>query len=214
LLEQADGGTLFIDEIGEFPLDVQPMLLGAIERRSVRRIGDGTPRPCDVRFIAATNRNLAEEVRRGRFREDLYYRLAVARVHLPPLRERKEDILVLADQFAAEAGISLTPEVRALLLSYPWPGNVRELRNSMARLAIDPDALAAGAGPAEGATDDPVLRPLHDARRQATEQFERDYLERLWQHVGRDLRRAVEIAGTSRQHLGRLLARYGLRPFS
>src|SRR6185503_5768701 len=100
----ADGGTLFLDEIGELPLDLQPAFLRLLESRSVRRVGGARDLPCDVRFVTATNRNLAEEVREGRFRADLFHRLAVARVRLPPLAERPEDIRVLAELFAAELG--------------------------------------------------------------------------------------------------------------
>ncbi len=135
--EAADGGTLFLDEIGELPIDLQPKLLRALERREVRRIGQNTPRNVDVRIVAATNRTLAREVERGAFREDLFYRLDVVRVELPPLRERAEDIPLLVEHFAKQlarpgAHALERAQVRAFQ-EQAWPGNVRELRNAVAR---------------------------------------------------------------------------------
>src|SRR5262249_50753581 len=121
--EAADGGTLFLDEVGELPLDLQPKLLRALENREVRRIGSNRRLAIDVRGIAATNRSLATEVERGRFREDLYYRLAVVRIALPPLRERPDDIPLLARHFAK--GHELPPHVVDELRTRAWPGNVR-----------------------------------------------------------------------------------------
>ena len=215
LLEQADGGTLFFDEIGELPLELQPALLRLIETRSVRRLGGNQEVTCDVRFVAATNRNLAEEVREGRFRADLYHRLAVARVRLPPLAERPEDIAVLAAAFAAEQGVALTREIVSLLTAHDWPGNVRELKNSVARLAVadhpfHPDervaAHTAGWRPPAG-----DLPPLADARRRAQDDFERAYLEETLRLSDGNVTRAAELAGVSRQQMTRLLARHGLR---
>ncbi|MEM9489092.1 MAG: sigma-54 dependent transcriptional regulator, partial [Myxococcota bacterium] len=135
--EQADGGTLFLDELGELPIDLQPKLLRAIERKQVRRVGGNTVISADVRIIAATNRDLAQEVGRGQFREDLFYRLAVASIHLPPLRQRKEDIVPLIDHFLAitpgGAKIKLRQRTIDLMRKHDWPGNVRELRNMVER---------------------------------------------------------------------------------
>jgi DNA-binding NtrC family response regulator len=214
LFEQAQGGTLFLDEVGELPIEVQPALLGAIERKRSRRIGGKQDIDHDVRIVAATHRNLKEEVRRGRFREDLYFRLAVARVRLPPLRERREDIVVLAESFAEECNVSLSAEARMLLASYDWPGNIRELRNVIMRMALAPSA-SLELTPEIAST--PLLhagriRPLQEARRIASEQFEREYLQLLWRQSGGDLSRAAELAEKARQHLGRLLAKHGIRP--
>src|SRR5207248_2081811 len=130
--EQAGGGSIFIDELGELELDAQPRLLRAIERRQVKPVGASIYKDVDVRPITATNRDLSAEVKAGRFREDLYHRLAVVRVLLPPLRERKEDIPVLTEAFlGTRAG--LPAETLALLMEYDWPGNVRELRNVIDR---------------------------------------------------------------------------------
>ena len=141
--QQADGGTLFLDEIGEIPLALQPKLLRALESGDVERIGGRGPERVDVRIVAATNRNLEAEVAASRFRPDLYYRLAVVPVRLPPLRERREDIVPLATRFLEAActrnrvrAKRLAPDAGEVLLRHPWPGNIRELRNAMERVAI------------------------------------------------------------------------------
>lgn len=134
--ERANGGTLFIDEAGELPLDLQTRLLRVLESRHVRRVGGAHDRPVDVRIIAATNRELETEVAAGRFRADLYFRLAAAVVRLPPLRERREDIPLLARQLLKDLGrpeIAVPPETVQLLEDHCWPGNVRELKNTLAR---------------------------------------------------------------------------------
>jgi DNA-binding NtrC family response regulator len=144
LFEQADGGTLFLDELGEMPIDLQPKLLRVLEQREVRRVGSGKAQKVDVRIIAATNRNLEDEVRAGRFRQDLFYRLSVVRLHLPSLRDRADDIPLLVQHFLEHGGYNRAgggpPKVRgvsrealAALQQYPWPGNVRELVNVVER---------------------------------------------------------------------------------
>src|SRR5262249_12472765 len=135
--EQAHGGTLFLDEIGELPLELQPKLLRALERFEGRRIGANAVRRVDVRIVAPPNRNLEEEVTARRFREDLYYRLAVIRVYLPPLRQRPDDIPLLVDHFVTELSrrggrAPLPPGTKEALGARAWPGNVRELRNAVA----------------------------------------------------------------------------------
>src|SRR5690349_5305329 len=137
LFEQADGGTLFLDELGELPLDLQPKLLRALEQREVRRVGSSKPIKVDVRIIAATNRNLEDEVRAGRFRQDLFYRLSVVRLHLPALRERADDIPLLVRHFLRSQSYNrgadgtqrvtgVSPPAMDALTAYRWPGNVRE----------------------------------------------------------------------------------------
>ncbi|MFW6051947.1 MAG: sigma 54-interacting transcriptional regulator [Myxococcota bacterium] len=133
--ERADGGTLFLDEVGEMPLDLQPRLLRALESRGVRRVGGRVVRGVDVRVVAATNRDLREEVAAGRFRQDLYFRLGAALVPVPPLRERHEDLALLVRSLLDELGhprVRPTPETLSVLRSHAWPGNVRELRNVLA----------------------------------------------------------------------------------
>ncbi len=143
LFEQADGGTLFLDELGELPLDLQPKLLRALEQREVRRVGSAKASKVDVRIIAATNRNLEDEVRAGRFRQDLFYRLSVVRLHLPSLRHRADDVPLLVQHFLDHGAFNrkanaphvrgATREAMTVLQAYPWPGNVRELVNVVER---------------------------------------------------------------------------------
>ncbi len=135
----ADGGTLFLDEVGELPLELQPKLLRALQEKSVERVGGTELQKLDVRVVAATNADLEEAIATGTFRDDLYYRLAVIPLHLPPLRERREDIPLLIRHFTAKHGgaaVTFAPEALALLQEYPWPGNVRELENTVERLLI------------------------------------------------------------------------------
>lgn len=163
LLELANGGTLFIDELGELPLDLQPKLLRAIEARQIRRLGASEWQPFDARIIAATHRNLRAKAAEGSFREDLYYRLAVVEVHAPSLRERMDDIEVLVERFLTArdppcALSDLPPNTVSLLQAYDWPGNVRELRNVVARMVLFPELIAELIGPlAQSST--PAPRP-------------------------------------------------------
>jgi len=151
LFEIADGGTLFLDEITETPVSLQSKLLRALQEGEVRPVGATSPKHVNVRIVAATNRNLEEEVKRGRFREDLYYRLKVFPIRLPPLRERREDIPLLAAHFlqryAEEIGKHVggfSQQAMELMVGYDWPGNVRELQNEVQRIVIqlDPGAFA------------------------------------------------------------------------
>lgn len=204
-LSEAEGGTIFLDEIGELPLELQPLLLRALEAKETRRVGGSQTFRHNVRVVAATNRNLREEVRAGRFREDLLYRLAVASVKLPPLRERREDIPRLAQHFANDEGATLTPELMALFIAHEWPGNVRELRHMVSRAAIssDPEFVA------PQIEKDP--KPLPEARRLATEDFERSYVEQVLARASGNVTQAAKFAGVSRQMLTRLLSKHGIR---
>ncbi len=176
LFEMAHGGTLFLDELGELPLDLQPKLLRALEQREIRRVGGNRPIKVDVRIVAATNRNLEEEVKRGRFRQDLFYRLSVVRVFLPPLRDRPEDIPHLVKHFLAEGGYNRRheggPKVTGvargamdLLTAYRWPGNVRELLNTIERAVsfAENDLIEAGDLPESVRGELPHLRSGNDA---------------------------------------------------
>jgi DNA-binding NtrC family response regulator len=147
LVERAQGGTLFLDEIGDMDVQLQAKLLRVLEERSIRRVGGLEQIPVDVRILAATNQNLEDRLRAGRFREDLYYRLKIISIPLPPLRDRKGDVLPLAQHFIQEANRKFhknvqgfTREAESLLLDYPWPGNVRELKNTIERVLILEDA--------------------------------------------------------------------------
>ena len=214
--DSADGGTLFLDEIGELPLDMQPMLLRALETGEVRALGADDAQHVKVRIVAATNRDLEAEVREGRFRADLFYRLAVARLHVPPLRERVEDIAMLAEAFAREASIDALPDdVREELKSRAWPGNVRELRNAVqayAALGVLPRPTRSKA-----ATLALALRELADPRAPYAElkdklvdSFTATYLEVLMEAAGGNQTAAAKISGIDRGHLGKLLAKHRL----
>jgi transcriptional regulator with GAF, ATPase, and Fis domain len=216
--EQADGGTLFLDEIGELPLDLQPKLLRALERREIRRVGGNQSRRVDVRIIAATNRSLVREVERGRFREDLYYRLAVIAVKLPPLRERAEDIPPLIEQFLRELGARPAPPAHLLtaLAHQSFPGNVRELKNAVARLVSlaggqPGEGPAPAVAPSTAESFDPGV-PLRVAKERMIDAFERTYLEAALARTGGNISRAAELAGVSRKFVQRAVREHGLKP--
>jgi DNA-binding NtrC family response regulator len=213
--EAASGGTLFIDEIGELELAAQPVLLRAIEQRQVKRVGATQYHTVDVRVIAATNRDLAEEVRAGRFRADLYHRLAVAQIELPPLRERKEDLSELVAAMLAGTGVSVSPATIALLAEYDWPGNVRELRNVIERAlsvrgaarTIEPGML--GLEIADGAVAEP--QTFFAARERLLASWERAYLEQLLKATDGNVSEAARRSGVARIHLYRLLKKYEIK---
>jgi transcriptional regulator with PAS, ATPase and Fis domain len=224
VFEEAAGGTVFLDEIGELPMQVQPKLLRAIEQRAIRRVGSNVEQRVDVRIIAATNRSLAQCVNEGTFREDLYYRLAVIEVTIPPLRGRREDIATLARHFYARLGGrgALSPEFLAMLAARSWPGNVRELRNFIERsvsLGLVDDGVAhpAEPPPAQGIPADALERlvplhvPLKDARQAWTESFETVYVRGMLRKTGGNLTRAAELAGVNRRFMQRIVSRLASR---
>jgi transcriptional regulator with PAS, ATPase and Fis domain len=215
--EAAHGGTLLLDEIGELALDLQPKLLRAIERREIQRIG-GTQRiSVDVRIIAATNRNLKAEVNARRFRSDLYFRLAVLVVSLPPLRDRAPDLPLLVDAIlddlrpgdSVRASALRSGELLPELLRHSWPGNVRELRNYIEACLVRQDLAGAPVATEEPAID--VAQPLRVIRERWVRHVERRYLEQLLVIHGNNVSAAARAAGIDRVHLHRLLARVGLR---
>lgn len=223
LFEQADKGTLFLDEVGETPLDMQKKLLRVLEESEVRRVGGKAAVPVDVRIVSATNRDLAGMLADGRFREDLYYRLAGVVIHLPPLRERREDLPLLVARFLAEAAAEIavgTPPSRVdpaaldLLLAYDWPGNVRELRNEVRRIA----ALHPGADvrPEHLSPRISAYRAPDPARmagktlRDLVEDLERRVLRTTLTRLGWNKSRAAEELGLSRLGLRKKLERYQL----
>jgi len=212
VFELAQGGTLLIDEIGDLDLALQPKLLRALESREVRRVGGDRWLPADVRVIAATRRNLDLEVQAGRFRDDLFHRLAVARIELPPLRDREGDVELLARQFWRELGgdVRQLPEgVLARWRSGEWPGNVRELRNAVARLhALGEEARTGEAAPkAAGTLESALSLPFIQARDRVLAEFERRYVERLLEQHGGDVAKAAAASGIGRRYFQKLKAR-------
>lgn len=214
--EEADGGTLFLDEIGELPLEMQPKMLRALEARAVRRLGESGYRNVDVRFIAATHRDLAQQVNERGFREDLFFRLAVLPVHVPPLRERLEDIPLLAQRLAPEAAKSLSPQSMEALMSRRWPGNVRELKNTLTRVeALGEKGLASFPSPAQ-TTRDPFVfpaladQPFHVVKDAWNNRLERQYVHELLERHGRNVSAAAQAAGLNRTYLHRLIRKHGL----
>jgi two-component system response regulator AtoC len=228
LFEEAHGGTLFLDEVGELPLNAQVKLLRVLQDKEIRRVGETRPVQVDVRVVAATHRDLRATAAQGRFREDLFYRLNVFPVQLPPLRERKEDIPLLAahllDKHGKAMGRTLegiAPEALRTLVGYPWPGNVRELENTIMR------AVAVATGPVITERDLPaevrerqegVLPggaakhlPYRDALDLARDRFSREYLTALLRDFEGNVTRAAEHAGIERESLHRLLKRYSIR---
>jgi transcriptional regulator with GAF, ATPase, and Fis domain len=230
-VEAANGGTLFLDEIGELPASMQPKLLRMLESRTIRRIGETQPRPVDVRIVSATHRDLPAMVSEGAFREDLYFRLASVPVSVPPLRERIEDVELLAQRFLPRTGAGVLPaDVATELGSRRWPGNVRELRNFIERavalgvgeaLALQHDGPARAMAPsaAEQHTDSRALPPnpfglialdqiYKDFREQWMDHGERVYLDALLATHGGNVALAAERAGLDRTHVYRLLRKH------
>ncbi len=220
LILQAEGGTLFLDEIGEMPLLMQAKLLRVIQERAVRPVGGNVEVPFDARIIAATNRDLDVDVAERRFREDLFYRINVVRIHLPPLRERGEDVVTLAQSFIERfakmhhANVKgLSPETASHLLAYRWPGNVRELQNCIERaVALAAEELLTPADLPERVRDatpkssrptgsEPVdLLPM--------DEIERRHVYRVLEAAGGNKSRAAEVLGFDRRTLYRKLERY------
>jgi transcriptional regulator with PAS, ATPase and Fis domain len=218
VFEEANGGTLFLDEIGELPLDMQPKLLRVLEQREVRPVGASKPRPVDVRVIAATNRRLAEAARTNEFRSDLFYRLAVVKVTVPPLRERPEDVLPIARMMLRalkhDPMADFAPDFASLLTAYTWPGNVRELRNVVERhAALGKDAgglFGQSEAVARSADDELAMLPYHEARKIVLDRFEESYVPKLIERADGNVSRAAELAGIARPSLYRLLERLKL----
>jgi DNA-binding NtrC family response regulator len=220
VFELAHGGTLLIDEIGDLEPAMQPKLLRAVERAEIRRVGGEKSIRVDVRLLAATRRNLDQEVQAGRFRDDLFHRIAVARIELPPLRERRGDVAFLARHFVEQLGgdpAHLPPRLLAAWLGDPWPGNVRELRNAVARWTAlgEIASRAPGGGDATAAalSSDPFAfalgasLPFPRARDLLVEEFERRYVEMVLDANGGDVAKAAAASGIGRRYLQMLRAR-------
>ncbi len=220
LIEAADRGTFFLDEIGDLPLPLQAKLLRLLEEREIRRIGETRTRRVDVRFISATNKNLEKEIEQGKFRLDLYYRLRILTIEIPPLRERKEDLLLLINHFvsryAKEMGkdrIYVTPQTTELLISYSWPGNIRELQNEIQRALVlageenllRPEHLSSKLNPGAETSS-----PRSYSYFQAKAEFEKRFLRQALDRFGHNKARTAAEIGLTRQGLFKLLKKYEL----
>lgn len=223
---EANGGTIFLDELGELPLDVQPKLLRALAERRVKRVGSNTYEEFDARVVAATRRDLEAAVNLGTFRSDLYFRLAQVRAHVPPLRQRLEDIpglikIMLEQLGAKNAWRRVSRSTLDRLLRYDWPGNVRELRNAVSvALALadegEPLDIAAAVGlkaakPKGKVVDVSAIRGYHDAKREALHQFERAYFAQLVEATNGNVAEISRRTGLQRTHVRKYLRLHGLR---
>ncbi|MFN9741961.1 MAG: sigma-54 interaction domain-containing protein, partial [Acidobacteriota bacterium] len=219
LFESADNGTIFLDEIGEMPVALQPKLLRVLQEGTVRRVGHDREREINLRVIAATNRDLEKEVQEGRFREDLYWRLNVIHLHIPPLRERPFDIPLLVEHFlnkiadkSGQLPFNVTPETLAILTAYQWPGNARELENAIERAValaeggnLVPDDLPERVRNQAGTT---TLIARGKESRLTLYQLEREYIVETLRMTGKNKSRAAEILGVDRRTLHRKLDEY------
>jgi transcriptional regulator with GAF, ATPase, and Fis domain len=225
--ELASGGTVFLDELGELSLDLQPKLLRVLEQRELRRVGGTKTTKIDIRVIAATRKDLRSEVEKGKFREDLYFRLNVVPITAPALRERREDIPLLIEsmlkKLAPDTTTHLSDATRQALMAHDWPGNVRELRNVIERalaLGADPSMLVAplgemGSGPAKGvqlrdAIEFEVGVSFRDTKEKWNELFERRYLTWLIKRAEGNISKAARDADMDRKYLHKLLRKYGI----
>jgi DNA-binding NtrC family response regulator len=222
LVEAAQGGTLFLDEVGEWPVELQPKLLRLLESREYRPVGAAGHRPLNARVIASTQHDLQALIAAQRFRQDLFFRLAVVSFRVPPLREHLEDIPFLVECWLGDRGLPtgenapISPRVLAMLGKHSWPGNVRELKNVVERLLLfpteSPFRKVSGHGVTSGpAAPDLPLLPLRDARDRLIEDFEAEYVRRALQEAGGQVTKAADAAGVSRQFFYRLMEKYGLR---
>jgi DNA-binding NtrC family response regulator len=234
LFREADRGTLFLDEIGDISPALQARLLRALQEHEIVPVGSETPVKVDVRIIAATHRDIGALVRAGKFREDLYYRLNVVTLHLPPLRGRKQDIPLLMDHFLRElterhgrGPVAVDPEAQRRLLAYDWPGNIRELQNVLERAlvlaeqdVIGPEHLPAEVRPGGGTAETPSVETEHEAPASAQaptallslEEIERRHVMRVLDATGGSREEASRILGISRRTLTRMVQRWGLPP--
>jgi DNA-binding NtrC family response regulator len=223
--EMAHGGTIFLDEIGDVPLAMQAKLLRVLQERRFERVGGTESIEVDVRVVAATNRNLHHLVKRGRFREDLYYRLNVIKIELPPLRERREDIPVLVTHFAeryarpGEPPKQFSPEAMAVLLAHRWPGNIRQLENAIERACVTtrrpvvgPENLPPDLQAVPTAVSYPIdlNRPLADVRRDAVASVEEQYLRKALRKAKGNVGRCSRICGLSPRSVTAKIAEYKL----
>jgi transcriptional regulator with GAF, ATPase, and Fis domain len=211
---EADGGTLFLDEIGELSSAMQPKLLRLLEAQTVHRLGEDLSHSVDVRVVAATHRDLEAEVKAGRFRLDLFYRLAVVMVRVPPLRDRPGDLPLLVSHFVAELGrpgFELPSALQEALTAYHWPGNVRELRNVVERSLAGQAFEPLTSGPKDVGEDALKELPFKLAKEKLVEAFTRDYFTELFRRHGGNVSKTASAAGIARTHAHKLIAQLGLK---
>ncbi len=234
LFVEADGGTLFLDEIGDMPMNIQARLLRVLQEGEVRAVGGSSVRKVDVRVISATHVDLNAAVADNRFRQDLYYRLAVVTLPVPPLRDRLDDLPILAAHFLKKHGgptpPSLSPQTLEVMAGYHWPGNIRELENALQSAialhhgdVIGPESLPPSISPsrarptataAAAIPDDGELLPLTEAKRKASAAYEKRYLERVMRDAKGSVSEAARLAGLDRTNFRRLLQRHLIDPAS
>ncbi len=213
--EAASGGTIFLDELGELPIELQPKLLRALEARTIKRVGETDERPIDVRIVAATHRDLEDLVKKGRFREDLYYRVAVVRAKIPPLKERPEDIPLLAAHHVQKLSggkATLSDGAKTVLSSYDWPGNARELRNVLERAVALSGEGALQPNDLFSEDHGPGAHTFREAKDQVVADFERRYVLALIARHENNISSAAREAGLSRNALYALMKRCGIDP--
>ncbi len=232
--EEANGGTIFLDEIGEMTLDLQPKLLRALEQREIKKVGANDSAPIDVRVVCATNKNLKKEVSENRFREDLYYRLSVVKINLPPMRERPDDIPFLIEKLLASSKFNQMPDGQLkvtrveddalkMLGRYQWPGNVREMVNILERLVpmVEGNTITGQQVSyifeemerEEEATERMSVDmglPFKEAKQKVVESFEKDYLAALLRRNNYNISKTAREAGIDRKHIRNLLKKYGI----
>jgi DNA-binding NtrC family response regulator len=224
--QQAHGGTLFLDEVGDIPASMQIKLLRVLQERKFERVGGNTTIEVDVRVIAATNRPLEKLVKDGQFREDLYYRLDVVKIELPPLRERTEDIPLLAAHFAQKYARSgntpsqITPEAMERLVAYSWPGNIRQLENAIERACLTardgvirpenlPPDLSRPSAQKSGFSVD-LSRPLPEQLAELTSAFEERYLRRALKRCRGHIGRCAKLSGLSRRSISNKVSQFNI----
>ncbi len=220
VLEIADGGTLFLDEVAEMSPSMQVKILRVIQEGTFNRVGSANSLQVDIRIIAATNKNLFEEVQKGTFREDLYYRLNVVHIHIPPLRERRDDIYVLAHHFLNKyksirgtANLDFNPGTTEVMQNYHWPGNVRELENAIERAVVmgTSDEIAPEDLPFRAVQSGDTAQELMGCTlKEALDLFKSEYLQRNLDHQGGSVKNTANALGIQRTYLSRLISKYGL----
>lgn len=224
LFQEADGGTIFLDEIGDLPHNLQAKLLRVLQEKEIKPLGHSRSFKVNVRVVASTNQDLKKQMAHGKFREDLYYRLNVVSIHLPPLRKRMEDVPLLAHHFLqkhgsrfGKSGIQISPEAMEALLTHDWPGNVRELENTIQRAMIlarsgniSKEDLSQELGQRGSAWPTVFHLSYREAKSRVLGYFHKEYLSRLLEENSGNVTRAAEACGLERQALQQLLKRYNL----